>query len=101
MAAGRNSPKLTSTIGRRPNSAAPMAAPTMPDSEIGAWRTRRGPNSSNRPRAPCIERFASALHGRLDLGLHLGVDLLQLGQAGLAPLQQPRRVQVERVLQVV
>jgi hypothetical protein len=46
IAAGRNSPKLISTMGRRPKRAAPIAAPTIADSEIGASRIRSGPNSS-------------------------------------------------------
>src|SRR5436190_17537700 len=54
IAQGRNSPNETSTIGRRPNSAAPIATPAMADSLIGASRTRRGPNSSYSPRAPDI-----------------------------------------------
>jgi hypothetical protein len=46
IAAGRNSPKLISTMGRRPKRAAPIAVPTIADSEIGASRIRSGPNSS-------------------------------------------------------
>ena len=41
---------MTSTIGRMPPSAAPMPAPTKPDSDSGVSRMRSGPNSSSRPR---------------------------------------------------
>lgn len=40
---------ITSTIGRRPPSAAPMPAPTKASSESGVSRTRSGPNSSSKP----------------------------------------------------
>ena len=42
---------ITSTIGRMPPIAAPMPAPTKPDSESGVSRMRSGPNSSSMPRA--------------------------------------------------
>src|SRR5213592_1557163 len=38
-----------STTGTRPVTAAPKAEPTMAASEIGAFSTRSGPNSSIRP----------------------------------------------------
>jgi hypothetical protein len=41
---------MTSTIGRMPAIAAPMPAPTNPDSESGVSRMRSGPNSSSSPR---------------------------------------------------
>ena len=47
-----SSEKLTvmiSTIGRMPPSAAPMPAPTKPDSDSGVSRMRSGPNSSSSP----------------------------------------------------
>ncbi len=40
---------ITSTIGRMPPIAAPIPAPTNPDSDSGVLRTRSGPNSSSRP----------------------------------------------------
>ena len=40
---------ITSTMGRMPPSAAPMPAPTKPDSHRGVSRMRSGPNSSNSP----------------------------------------------------
>src|SRR5438093_241485 len=43
------SAKCMSTTGTRPVMAAPMAEPTMAASEMGALRTRPGPNSSARP----------------------------------------------------
>ena len=39
----------SSTIGRSPIHAAPMAAPTKPSSAIGVSITRSAPNSSNSP----------------------------------------------------
>ena len=45
----KKSENISSAIGRRPVIAAPIAAPTMACSLIGVSRTRRGPNSSNRP----------------------------------------------------
>ena len=39
----------SSTTGRSPIQAAPMAAPTNPSSEIGVSITRSSPNSSSRP----------------------------------------------------
>src|SRR3989304_3302834 len=40
---------ITSTIGRRPPSAAPIPAPTKADSDSGVSRTSPGPNSSSSP----------------------------------------------------
>jgi len=40
---------ITSTMGRKPPSAAPMPAPTKPSSESGVSRMRSGPNSSRKP----------------------------------------------------
>ena len=40
---------MISTIGRIPPSAAPIPAPTNPDSDNGVLRTRSRPNSSYRP----------------------------------------------------
>jgi hypothetical protein len=40
---------ITSTIGRRPDWAAPMATPQIALSEIGVLSTRSVPNSSARP----------------------------------------------------
>ncbi len=40
---------ITSTMGRMPESAAPMPAPVKTDSANGVSRMRSGPNSSNRP----------------------------------------------------
>ena len=40
---------LISTIGRIPPIAAPIPAPTKPDSDSGVSRIRSGPNSSNNP----------------------------------------------------
>src|SRR5438034_9192603 len=41
--------KGTATTGTRPVIAAPIAEPTIAASEIGAFRTRSGPNSSQGP----------------------------------------------------
>ena len=41
---------ISSTQGRRPVSAAPMALPMMAVSVMGVLRTRLGPNSSSMPR---------------------------------------------------
>jgi hypothetical protein len=46
----RKSMNISSTTGFRPVAAAPTAAPTNADSEIGVSRTRSAPNSSYRPR---------------------------------------------------
>ena len=43
------SANCSSTTGRSPIQAAPMAAPTKPSSEIGVSITRSSPNSSNSP----------------------------------------------------
>ena len=45
----RKSLNMISAMGRRPVMAAPMAAPRMACSEMGASRTRSGPNRSSRP----------------------------------------------------
>src|SRR6058998_2004415 len=49
MAHVTKSAKCMSTTGTRPVTAAPKAEPTMAASEIGAFSTRSGPNSSIRP----------------------------------------------------
>jgi hypothetical protein len=60
MARQRKSQYMISTTGRRPDIAMPMAAPTMPFSEIGVSTTRVGPNSSSRPRvAPKIPPYTA------------------------------------------
>jgi len=41
---------MNSITGRRPAIAAPMPIPAKPSSAIGVSTTRRGPNSSSRPR---------------------------------------------------
>ena len=46
---------MISTMGRIPPSAAPMPAPTKPDSDSGVSRMRSGPNSSSRPRLTAKE----------------------------------------------
>jgi len=43
------SAKCISTTGTSPVMAAPIAEPTIAASEIGAFRTRAGPNSSQSP----------------------------------------------------
>ncbi len=45
----RKSANWSSTTGRSPIQAAPIAAPTKPSSEIGVSSTRSSPNSSSRP----------------------------------------------------
>ena len=52
---------MISTIGRMPETAAPMPAPTMAISEIGVLRTRSGPNSSSIPCVTPIEPPISAM----------------------------------------
>src|SRR2546426_2579477 len=49
MAHVTKSAKCMSTTGTRPVIAAPIAEPTIAASEIGAFRTRSGPNSSQSP----------------------------------------------------
>ena len=46
---------MISTMGRIPPSAAPIPAPTNPDSDSGVSRIRSGPNSSSRPRLTAKE----------------------------------------------
>ena len=57
----RKSSYMTSTIGRMPCIAAPIAVPTSAISEIGVLRTRSGPNSSSIPCVTPIEPPISAM----------------------------------------
>ncbi len=52
---------MISTIGRMPETAAPIPAPTIAISEIGVLRTRSGPNSSSIPCVTPIEPPISAM----------------------------------------
>src|SRR5687767_8218152 len=52
---------MTSTTGRIPCMAAPIPAPTSAISEMGAFRTRSGPNSSSMPWVTPIEPPISAM----------------------------------------
>src|SRR3972149_5159044 len=68
MAHVTKSAKCISTTGRSPVIAAPRADPTIAASEMGAFRTRSGPNSSASP----------AFQGRLDAGRVGGVRKVPL-----------------------